>query len=111
MTRSMSGTNAENIQLMTAIISLQMLLLFTVQERKKRKTTHTEKVNAAHGGTKTGRTYINPDVGGLFIDDVRLRVHGDALQAGLPLSRVICDRDEERWRQQDQLQFPLTAVQ
>lgn len=56
-------------------------------------------------------TYINPDVGGLLIDNVWLCVFGHSLQAGLPLSWVICDWDEEGWRQQHQLQFPLTSVQ
>lgn len=57
------------------------------------------------------KTYINPDVGGLFIDYVWLCVTGHSLQTLLPLSWVVCDGDEEGWRQQDQLELPLTAVQ
>lgn len=49
------------------------------------------------------RTYIDPDIGGLLIDYVWLYVTGHCLQARLPLSWVICDRDEEGQRQQDQL--------
>lgn len=56
-------------------------------------------------------TDVNPDVGGLLVDDVRLCVGGNGLQTLLPLSRVICDGDEKGRRQQDQLEFPLTAVQ
>lgn len=48
-------------------------------------------------------TYINPDVGGLFVDYIWLSVIGHCLQTLLPLSWVICDRDEEGWRQQNQL--------
>lgn len=56
-------------------------------------------------------TDVNPDVGGLFIDDVGLSVTGNGLHTLLPLNRVICDRDEEGGRQQNQLEFPLAAVQ
>lgn len=56
-------------------------------------------------------TYVNPDVGGLLVDDVRLRAAGHRLQALLPASRVVGGGDEEGRGQQHQLQLPLTAVQ
>lgn len=56
-------------------------------------------------------TYVNPDVGGLLVDDIRLRAAGHRLQALLPASRVVGGGDEEGRGQQHQLQLPLTAVQ
>lgn len=56
-------------------------------------------------------TYVNPDVGSLLVDDVRLRAAGHRLQALLPASRVVGGGDEEGRGQQHQLQLPLTAVQ
>lgn len=57
------------------------------------------------------KTHIDPDVSGLFVDYVRLRVAGHGLQTLLPLCWVVCDGDEEGRGQQDQLEFSLTAVQ
>lgn len=56
-------------------------------------------------------TDVNPDVGGLFVDDVRLSVAGNGLQTLLHLGRVVCDGDKKGRRQQDQLEFPLAAIQ
>lgn len=45
-------------------------------------------------------TYINPDVRGLLVNDVRLRAAGNGLPTVPPQSRVVCDRDEEgRWQE------------
>lgn len=55
--------------------------------------------------------YVNPDVRGLLVDDVGLCADGHSLQTLLPQNRVIGHRDEEGWRQQNQLEFPLTAIQ
>lgn len=57
------------------------------------------------------KTHIDPDVSGLFVDYVRLRVAGHGLQTLLPQCWVVCDGDEEGRGQQDQLEFSLTAVQ
>lgn len=48
-------------------------------------------------------SYIDPDVGGLLVDDVWLRAAGHALQALLPPSWVVRHGDEEGRGKQHQL--------
>lgn len=54
--------------------------------------------------------HIDPDVAGLFVDDQRMDRVSKGLQALLSAGLVLICRDEERWRQQDQLEMLLTPV-
>lgn len=54
--------------------------------------------------------HVDPDVAGLLIDDERLDGVSQRLQALLPADLVLRCWDEERWRQQDQLQALLPPV-
>lgn len=84
---------------------------------KKKKGAGREETNREDGcirGQKVPlnqKHYIDPDVRGLLVDDVRLRAVGHGLHTLLPPSRVVRHGDEEGRGQQHQLEFPLTAVQ
>lgn len=54
--------------------------------------------------------HIDPDVAGLLVDDEGLDGVSEGLQALLPAGLVLLCRDEERWRQQDQLETLLPSV-
>ena len=55
-------------------------------------------------------THVDPDVGGLLVDDVGLDALGQSLQTGRPAGLVFTHWDEERWRQQHDLQTILRSV-
>lgn len=54
--------------------------------------------------------HIDPDVAGLLVDDEGLDRVSQGLQTLLPAALVLICRDEELWRQQDQLQTLLSPL-